>query len=455
MIGKWESFADLAGDLLTRHAPGVLLAASTATVTVAYYQVHGPTLHLLILLSLVWAFWYRRRHPRPIARTTLLLSGLFLLYALIAVLSAASVGFNPAALDRLENFSYFLAGALLLPFLADSRIRPDWFWIAIAATALLSGAYALWEMQVCALDPAYQPPPGLDYRAGGSKHKPIPFGDMAALAATLSLLGACVVWGASRPRAWLFAVAALAGSYATLVSGTRGAWVFYPTAAVVIGLYLAQRYPAQRRRILLAFLGLILAGGILVGQSPSVQERIQTAVSELRDYQPGTGVSSGNSLGERFEMWRAAWMAFEGHPWLGIGVGQLNAYFKDSAGRGLVSHAIVEFDRGNGHTHAHSDYVDTLATRGILGLGSLLLLYLVPLTIFAHAAFSRRHPARRDLGYAGMLVLLGYMQFSLTDSILLMRITAGFFVLLVCWLLALTVRPAADAPDQFADTAHS
>jgi len=174
LIGKWESFADLAGNLLTRHVPGVLLVASTATVTVAYYQVHGPSLHLLILLSLVWVFWYRRRHPRPIGRTSLVLSGLFLLYALIAILSAASVGFNPAALDRLENFSYFLAGALLIPFLVDCRTRADWFWFAIAATALLSGAYALWEMQVCAFDPAYQPPPGLDTGPVGASTNPSP-----------------------------------------------------------------------------------------------------------------------------------------------------------------------------------------------------------------------------------------------------------------------------------------
>lgn len=436
MIGKLDSLAALGGELLTRHAPGVLLVASTATVTVAYYQLHGPALHLLLIMSLIWAAWHRRLHPRPLDTTTRLLAMVFLLYALVAVLSAISSGLDRAALDRLETFSYYLAGALLLPFLVDCRLRPDWFWFAIAAAALLSGGYALWEMQVRAFDPAFQPPPGLEYRAGGSKAKPIPFGDISALVATLSLLGICVAWGNSRPRVWLFGAAALAGAYATLVSGTRAAWLFYPTAAVVIAIYLLQRYPGRRRRILFALLGAILVGGILVGQSPSVRDRVATAITELRDYQSGTGVRAGNSLGERFEMWRAAWMAFEAHPWLGIGVGHLNAYFKQAAAQGAISHAIVEFDRGNGHTHAHSDYVDTLATRGIIGLGSLLLLYLVPLAVFARTAVSRHTPGARPFGYAGLLVILGYMQFSLTDSILLARMTAGFFVLLVCWLLA-------------------
>lgn len=455
MIGKRDSLTDLGGELLTRHAPGVLLVASTATVTAAYYQVHGPTLHLLLTLSLIWAAWYRRLHPRPLDITSRLLSSVFLLYTLVAVLSALNSGIDRAALDRLETFSYYLAGALLLPFLMDCRLRTDWFWLAIAAAALLSGGYALWEMQVRAFDPAFQPPPGLEYRAGGSKAKPIPFGDISALVATLSLLGTCVAWGNSRRRVWLFGAAALAGTYATLVSGTRGAWLFYLTAAVVITFYLLQRYPDRRRRILLALLGAILAGGILAGQSPSVRERVATAVSELSDYQPGTGVRSGNSLGERFEMWRGAWMAFEEHPWLGIGVGHLNDSFKQSAEQGLISPAIVEFDHGNGHTHAHSDYVDTLATRGIIGVASLLLLYLVPLVVFARTAVSRHNPGSRPFGYAGLLVILGYMQFSLTDSILLARITAGFFVLLVCWLLALTLSRSADAPDQSGDTARS
>ncbi len=230
------------------------------------------------------------------------------IYTLIAILSAGSVGFNAASLDRLEHFSYFLGGVFLIPFLVAIRPRADWFWFAIAATALLSGLFAFWEMQTLA--PEYRLATGLEYRAGGSKGKAIPFGDIATLAAVLSALGAGVFFPARRRLAWLFGLAALGGVYASLASGTRGAWIFFPTALLVIGLYLLQQHPAYRRGILLGILGLALAGGIALMQSESIQERFASALSEARHYVPGEEIGIGNSLGERFEMWRAAWMAF-------------------------------------------------------------------------------------------------------------------------------------------------
>ncbi|NEV60650.1 O-antigen ligase family protein [Thiorhodococcus minor] len=416
----------------------LLLALSAATINVAYYEVHGPTLHSLMLLSLVWLVLHLRGGQRlEMGRLGYLLSAIFLVYAVIAVVAAGTAGFNTDALDRLDHFSYFLAGVFLIPFLVAARVRPIWFWGAVAAAALLSGLYAYWEVH--ALGPAFEQATGLDYRAGGSKGKQIPFGDIATLAAVLSALAACVYYPRRRLLAALFVIAALGGSYASFASGTRGAWLFFPTGILVIALYLMQRYPAHRRQLLAALAALALAAGIALVQSEQIRDRFATAIAEVTSYAEGDGVQPGNSLGERFEMWRAAWMAFEGHPWLGIGVGQLNAHFKQAADDGLISQAIVAFNDGEGHTHAHNDYIHALATRGLIGLGSLLLLYLVPLGIFARTALMQPDPGLRAIGYAGILTILAYTQFSLTDSILLMRITAGYFVLLTCWLLAMSL----------------
>ncbi len=421
--------------LIAALAP-LLLALATATVTVAYYEVHGPTLHTLMLLSLVWLYLQSRRGaPLAIDRLTYVLSGIFLFYTLIAILSAGRTGFNTDALDRLEHFSYFLAGVFLIPFLVAIRVRPVWFWPAIALTALFSGLYAFWEMQF--LSAAFERTYGIDYRAAGSKGKQIPFGDIAALAAVLSALGACVMFDSRRLWSVLLFGAAIFGLYASIASGTRGAWLVFPTALVVIGVYLLRQYPTHRRGIFIALTALLVVGGLGVLQSEQIRTRIAVAVSEARSYSPGVVVRSGDALGERFEMWRAARMAYQEHPWLGIGVGQLNAYFKQAADHQLISPAIIAFNNSEGHTHAHNDYIHALATRGLLGLTSLLLLYLVPLGVFARTAITGTGAEQRALGYAGILTMLAYMQFSLTDSILLMRITAGFFVLLCCWLLAL------------------
>ncbi|MBK1641401.1 polymerase [Chromatium okenii] len=415
----------------------VLLVISTATVTVAHNQLHGTALHLLILLSVIWL---ARRAAAPLPRTAASrrakrLAAPFLLYALIAVLSAGHAGFDDRAVNGLDYFSYFLAGGVLLPFLVAMRPPADWFWFAIGAAALLSGLHAGWEMHH--LSAAFQHATGMEYRAGGSKGKPIPFGDIATLTTALSVLAACVFYAARRRGAWFFLLAATAGGYASVVSGTRGAWVFYPTALLVIGGYLWQQFPT-RRWMVLGLFSVTLLGGALLAHSALIQDRFTIAVTEIQDYRAGAGVNSGNALGERFEMWRAAVMAGREQPMLGIGVGHLNAYFKQLATAGLIAPAIVEFNHGNGHTHAHNDYLHALATCGVLGLSGLLLVYLVPLTVFVRAAVNE-HISKRGLNYAGILTLLGYMQFSLTDSVLLTRITAAFFVLLCCWLLALSI----------------
>ncbi len=430
--------------MLTHHDPRALLeqlatpllVLSTATVTSAYYQVHGPTLHALMLASLGWLVL--RGGSRPEVRhpgSTRLLSAIFALYALLAVLSAARTGFNAPALDRLEHFSYFLAGAVLLPFLVAARPTPGWFWPAVGAAALLSGLYAGWEVWKDAGE--FEAATGMPFRAAGSKGKAIPFGDLAVLATALSALGACVFLDTRWRWSGLLFICTVFGLYAAFASGTRSAWVYLPVALVVILVYLVQRFPLRRRLILAGALALSLPGALLFGFAASIQERFTDAFVQIHGYLSGEPVRAGNAMGERFEMWQSAWSAFRGHPWLGIGVGQLNAHLREAVDQGLISHAIAEFDGGTGHTHAHNDYLHVLATRGLVGLTSMLAIYLAPLVVFVRTTVRQRAPAARGLGYAGILTILAYMLFSLTDSVLLMRITGGFFVLITCWLLAL------------------
>jgi O-antigen ligase len=306
----------------------------------------------------------------------------------------------------------------------------------VAAAAAFSGLHACWEY--LQFGPAH--------RAAGSKGKAIPFGDIAILSSVLSFLGACLYAQTKPYRAAAFALGAVLGGYASLASHTRGALIFLPSALAAIIAFLIQSYPAYRRAIMAAGLAASLAGVALALQMDQIRGRFDEGISQIRGYGQGQVVTAGNSMGERMEMWRTALAAFRENPLLGIGVGQLNGYFVAAARRGDLSPVIAEFDQGSGHTHAHSDYVDALATRGLVGLVSLLLLYLVPLGIFTRAAVRAERPEGRATAYAGIVAILGYMHFSLTDSVLLSRITAGFFVLLIAWLAALVLAGGRQPP---------
>ncbi|MDQ2070113.1 O-antigen ligase family protein [Natronospira bacteriovora] len=74
------------------------------------------------------------------------------------------------------------------------------------------------------------------------------------------------------------------------------------------------------------------------------------------------------SMGRRMEMWRLAWQAFLERPLLGHGTGTFGNYLIAQAEAGLGDHRITPY------SHAHSEYFEALATRGILGFLALLLL---------------------------------------------------------------------------------
>ena len=90
----------------------------------------------------------------------------------------------------------------------------------------------------------------------------------------------------------------------------------------------------------------------------------------------------------------------------------------------------------------HSDLIDTAARRGLVGLASLLMLYGVPLLLFARALRGRPDATTRALAVAGLVVVVAFIGFGLTQSMLRdARGLAGYLGLITaCWCL-LRTRP--------------
>lgn len=78
------------------------------------------------------------------------------------------------------------------------------------------------------------------------------------------------------------------------------------------------------------------------------------------------------SIGQRFQMWRLAWTLFLHHPWSGIGTGAFSARLIRHRDRGDRTASLGVYQ------HAHSDYLTSLSTEGLLGLLAFLWLLLAP-----------------------------------------------------------------------------
>ena len=255
----------------------------------------------------------------------------------------------------------------------------------------------------------------------------IPFGNLSLMLGVLSL-----VWALRRSQMpLLFGAAALAGLVASLLSGTRGGWVTLPVVAVV--LFLCQG--AEIRRLWSAWLlpaRLLTVAGVALFAAFAVWQVLPRAIALVDDLRGYVGQDvTRTSVGLRLDMWHAAWTLFLQKPLLGWGEGAMMPELRRLIAAGELNEQARYFG-----FQLHSDVLDTLARRGLLGLITLLLMYAVPL-----AGFVRRLKCAdvdvRTFALAGTLVVLMFAGFGLTQSQFRdERSFAAYLVLVVtCWVL--------------------
>lgn len=255
----------------------------------------------------------------------------------------------------------------------------------------------------------------------------IPFGNLSLVLGVLSL-----VWALRRSQMpLLFGAAALAGLVASLLSGTRGGWVTLPVVAVV--LFLCQG--AEIRRLWSAWLlpaRLLTVAGVALFAAFAVWQVLPRAIALVDDLRGYVGQDvTHTSAGLRLDMWHAAWALFLQKPLLGWGEGAMMPELRRLIAAGELNEQARYFG-----FQLHSDVLDTLARRGLLGLITLLLMYAVPL-----AGFVRRLKCGdvdvQVFALAGTLVVLMFAGFGLTQSQFRdERSFAAYLVLVVaCWVL--------------------
>lgn len=320
-----------------------------------------------------------------------------------------------------------LLAAALLVWLRLHPPHPRVLWWAVSCGALGAGSIALYERLV------------LGHARASNDMNAIPFGNLSLLLGALSLLAAlwCVGLNLSqnlsqstaRHRGLLvFALlGALAGALGSLLSGTRGGWIAAPLLLLLVYRAAHDLMSAGMRRRITGGTMVILLVVVLLPQS-GVVDRVGQAVNNLQQYWQDE--TRGTSVGLRLEMWRAGGILFAERPLTGWGEGRLEAARDVLVEQGVLHSGISQYDQ------LHSDVIDTVARRGLVGLIVLLFLYGVPLWLFwRRLAVSGANPTIRILATAGMMVPIAFIDFGLTQSMLRdVRGLSGYLGLcVVCW----------------------
>lgn len=250
-----------------------------------------------------------------------------------------------------------------------------------------------------------------------------------------------ILIGARTTRGWIVGViGASVTLLGVLMTGTRGAWIasFLLVPAVVgAGIWLARDRTQFIRRVgVLMVIGIVAGGIAWATVGASIRERVELAVSDVRgtierkDYKSDTGL--------RIAMWEWAIAAGKTHPMVGLGSGGYQPWVRSQTKETARELGAPFNPARRVHAHAHSMYLHTFATLGLVGVGILL-------AMLATSVWSglRTHAEAHATALAPAMGIVGLLLAGLFDSVTVNQQTS--FLLFALIALCLQHRPSVMA----------
>ncbi len=246
----------------------------------------------------------------------------------------------------------------------------------------------------------------------------------------LGLLAMAAMVDLRATRLWLWALVGIAaGLGGAIITGTRGGAVALLLAVLVFVRY-AHLIGGRRLRALLLASVAMVGATYFVPQS-GVAERVEQGVADIKVYYAGG--SAFSNVGIRLALWKDASLLISAHPLLGVDLVRAKREEQVLVASGQVDPVVLPT------VHFHSDILQMLVTGGLVGLLAWLATLVVPLLFFARqlgaTAADRGQAVAPAL--AGMLVVLGFFSFGLTEVIFWSVKASMFYALMVFLLMGL------------------
>ncbi|MGY6553776.1 MAG: O-antigen ligase family protein [Wenzhouxiangella sp.] len=407
----------IAADSWLARASGLILFASLA-LGLILPKLAGAGFLLLGLMAFIWLSATRRWHLRGLHASERLLTLAVLIYVTATLASLAWHAFDPAGTQSAGRIARLLLILPLFLYLRQiDRLAPYW-WHGLAAGGLIAGVYAWWFLLTGQIGEFEQ-------RVGGATN-PIYFGGIALLLAFMLLPRL----GEANLPVWMRGLAALGvlgGISASLLSGSRGAWIAALPLLVLFLLGFTQRlHPSSRYGLPL----LIVLGVAALNLLPNVNmdQRMLDVGREISAALSGEAIEGGVS--ERLQMWAIALKLIIEEPWLGPGNAAFTAAIADAVAGGQAHPQLLEY------RHPHNQFLSALLYAGLPGLLGLILLFFLPLRRFW---LIRRSSlvSTQQLAWCGLAALAMLAAMALTESIFERNIGVVWFGLILATCLGL------------------
>jgi O-antigen ligase len=217
-----------------------------------------------------------------------------------------------------------------------------------------------------------------------------------------------------------------------VLTQTRTGWLAVPVfAALGVALVSGFRRPWRAAALLAVILVLAVALGSC---SPSLRGRVENGYRQATQCY-GSDQPVDSSVCVRFQLWRAAWHAFQHNPAFGLGDHSLFPNWMET--RALPDGVVSTYVASN-FGEPHNDMMQALSSFGVLGGVGLLLLYLAPAWLFLRRMGSRYSNEIRVAAAMGAATCLGFAVFGITELMFRGMRTVGFYVMLVAIFLVLS-----------------
>ena len=314
-------------------------------------------------------------------------------------------------IEKVLRMLFFIPVYLLLRHI---KLPQGVLWYGVTAGAIIAGVYALIDAS------GFQ----LVHRVSGAYHS-IAFGNLSLVVSFMNFAG----FGYFRerhPALVMIPITGLAlGLIASFLSGTRGAWIAMPALLFVVFRQLDGYLKLWLRGLIVCLVCLVSFVAYATLET-GMANRINVVFDETAAYFKGE-VKGGSGL--RYEMWMAACGIYREHPFLGTGPGGVNAAVQKMIAEEKLDPIIA------GYKRSHSSYFSAMAECGSLGLVALLGIFFAPLRIVVSAIKERG--SARDIAYAGLMLIVGYMHFGLTETIFGRSVFASFYAVMLAVVLSM------------------
>ena len=312
------------------------------------------------------------------------------------VVQGISILWDGGSLKEFDRPSRALMAIFIL--FAAIKYPPRFLWLmnGFAVGAVAAGIRAIWDRQFAGLVRAF------DWMA------PIQGGDISMSLGILSLCG--LMWAIKNAHTrymFFYAVATLMGIFGSILSGSRGGWVLFPVI-LVVAYQIFKNWLTPKVKMGLA-LALFVFAVICVLPQTGVIKRFEEAKNDITQYV--SDQNKATSLGLRFEFWKSAIASFREKPIFGWGNNGIWDSQKQQYEAGFITKEAYEF-----HKHAHNQFLDEMAKRGIIGLGALLAFFLIPLILFKKQLQQATTPETKTIAACGILLVLSTIDYCLSQA---------------------------------------